>query len=115
MAKKKIILDTNFLLIPGQFNVDIFTEVERILGEPFELCIVDKSIAELNRLVAVGKEKDRFAAKLALVLVIQKNLMIAENGSKRLFFLDRWLQMEVFLLNLNVQSHIPIRFLILMP
>lgn len=74
MAKKKVILDTNFLLIPGQFKVDIFTEVGRILNEPFELCMVDKSIDELNRLAAAGKEKDRFAAKLALVLAIQKNL-----------------------------------------
>ena len=74
MVKKKVILDTNFLLIPGQFKVDIFTEIGQILNEPFELCVVDKSIAELNRLAAAGKEKDRFAAKLALALAIQKNL-----------------------------------------
>jgi len=74
MDKKKVILDTNFLLIPGQFMVDIFSEIERIMSEPFEMCVVDKSIAELNHIVATGKEKDRFAAKLALALVIQKNL-----------------------------------------
>ncbi|HJX06027.1 MAG TPA: nucleotide-binding protein [Candidatus Nanoarchaeia archaeon] len=72
--KKKAILDTNFLLIPGQFMVDIFTELERIMHEPFEMCVVDKSIAELNKLAVIGKEKDRFAAKLALALIRQKNL-----------------------------------------
>ncbi|MBN2052918.1 nucleotide-binding protein [Candidatus Woesearchaeota archaeon] len=72
--KKKVILDTNFLLVPGQFMVDIFTELERIMSEPFEMCVIDKSIAELNQLVAAGKEKDKFAAKLALVLIRQKNL-----------------------------------------
>ena len=72
--KKQVILDTNFLLIPGQFKVDIFTEIERILNEPFELCIIDKSLKELNGLAAAGKEKDKFAAKLAIVLAIQKNL-----------------------------------------
>jgi hypothetical protein len=72
--KKKVILDTNFLLIPGQFMVDIFTEIERIMQEPFVLCVIDKSIKELNRVVATGSQKDRFAAKLALALIIQKNL-----------------------------------------
>ncbi|MBW2991754.1 hypothetical protein KY345_00870 [Candidatus Woesearchaeota archaeon] len=27
---RKIILDTNFLLIPGQFKIDIFSEIRRI-------------------------------------------------------------------------------------
>ncbi|MBN2459585.1 nucleotide-binding protein [Candidatus Woesearchaeota archaeon] len=74
MQKKKVILDTNFLLIPGQFMVDIFTEIERIMDSPFELCIIDTSIGELNKIAATGKEKDKFAAKLALALAIQKNL-----------------------------------------
>jgi len=72
--KKTLILDTNFLLIPGQFKVDIFTEIERVMNEPFELCMIDKSIDELNKLAAAGKQEDKFAAKLALVLTIQKNL-----------------------------------------
>lgn len=72
--KKKVIIDTNFLLIPGQFKVDIFTEIKKLMNEPFYLCIVDQTMTELNKLAAAGKEKDRFAAKLALVLVRQKNL-----------------------------------------
>lgn len=72
--KKKVILDTNFLLIPGQFMVDIFTELERIMQEPFELCVIDKSLKELNQVAVTGKQKDKFAAKLALALIIQKNL-----------------------------------------
>lgn len=72
--KKKVILDTNFLLIPGQYMVDIFTEIEKVMQEPFELCIVDRSLDELSKLTLVGKEKDRFAAKLAVVLIGQKNL-----------------------------------------
>jgi uncharacterized protein len=74
MDKKKIILDTNCLMIPGQYKVDIFSEIERIMEEPFELCIVEETLNELNRLVMSGSAKDKFAAKLALVLTIQKNL-----------------------------------------
>jgi uncharacterized protein len=74
MEKKKIIIDTNFLLIPGQFKVDIFTEISRIMTEPYELCVVEKSMEELTRLTTFGKQADIFAAKLGLVLAIQKNL-----------------------------------------
>ena len=84
MKKKKVILDTNFLLIPGQFMVDIFTQIKEVLNEPFQLCVIDKSITELNKLAAAGKEKDRFAAKLALVLVRQKNLKTLHSfGTKK--------------------------------
>ncbi len=72
--KKKVILDTNFLLIPGQFKVDIFAQIHRIMDFQYELCIVDKTNIELNKLAVVGKEKDRFASKLALVMVRQKSL-----------------------------------------
>jgi rRNA-processing protein FCF1 len=84
MDRKKVILDTNFLLIPGQFMVDIFTEVEKVMQEPFQLCIIDKSLRELNQLAVTGKQKDRFAARLALALIIQKNLKRLHSfGSKK--------------------------------
>ena len=82
--KKKVILDTNFLLIPGQFKVDIFAQIHRIMDFQYELCIVDKTNIELNKLAVVGKEKDRFASKLALVMVRQKSLKTLHSfGSKK--------------------------------
>jgi uncharacterized protein len=74
MDKKKIIVDTNFLLIPGQFHVDIFSEIDRIMTEPYELCMVEKSVGEIENITRQGKQVDKFAAKLALVLSIQKSL-----------------------------------------
>jgi rRNA-processing protein FCF1 len=74
MDKKKVILDTNFLIIPGTLMVDIFTELERIMSVPYELCYIDKTIDELKKLSVFGKEKERFAAKLAIVLIRQKSL-----------------------------------------
>jgi len=75
MAKpKRVILDTNFLLIPGQFKVDIFTEIERILEEPHELCVVEKTMPELDKIASTGGVHDKFAAKLAIVLCAQKGL-----------------------------------------
>ncbi len=71
---KRIILDTNFLLIPIQFKVDIFTEIDRICLFPYKLYIVDKTIDELKKIVEKQKGKHKFAAKIALQLVKKKNI-----------------------------------------
>ncbi|MBW2997644.1 hypothetical protein KY349_04865 [Candidatus Woesearchaeota archaeon] len=71
---KYIIIDTNFLLIPAQFNVDIFSEIERIMEEPYELCIVDKTIDELDSLKIKASGKDKRAADLALQLIKAKKV-----------------------------------------
>jgi len=42
-----VILDTNFLYIPKQFNVDIFDEIDRLLLS-YKLFIFDKTIDEID-------------------------------------------------------------------
>ena len=71
---KQIILDTNFLLIPYQSNVDIFTEIRRICHFKYELCILDRTIGELNNIIKNQKGKDKKAAELALQLIKSKHL-----------------------------------------
>jgi len=73
-AKISIILDTNFLLIPGQFKVDIFRELERVIETPYRLVVLDATIDELKELSSSkgAKGKDKDAAKLALKLVQAK-------------------------------------------
>ena len=44
----KVLLDTNFLLIPAQFGIDIFQELERIVSRKFELIILTEIIEELK-------------------------------------------------------------------
>lgn len=70
---KKILLDTNFLLIPGQFKVDIFTEIDRLMDEPYELFILDMALEELRSL-SKGNSKDAAAAKLGLGLLKPKGV-----------------------------------------
>ena len=69
---KQVILDTNFLLIPYQFKVDIFSEIDRILETKYKICILDKTIQELNNLVEKIKGKNKKAAQLALKLIEHK-------------------------------------------
>ena len=68
--EKKIILDTNFLLIPQQFKIDIFSEIKRIADFKYDLYIVDKTIDELKKIIdSRQKQKNKLAAKIALQLI----------------------------------------------
>lgn len=83
--KKKtlVILDTNFLLIPGEKGVDIFSEMEKVLSEPYEVCVMDKTVGELDKIVQnSGRKKEGFNAKLGIVLLKQKNLKILTSSSE---------------------------------
>ena len=80
---KKILLDTNFLLIPYQFRVDIFTQIDKIATFEYELFILDKTLEELKTIVEKQKGKDKDAAKIALKLIAIKNIGIIKTKSNR--------------------------------
>ncbi|MBI3034263.1 nucleotide-binding protein [Candidatus Woesearchaeota archaeon] len=75
----KVILDTNFLLIPGQFGVDIFSEIRRICDFSHEICILDRTVDELRGIIALQKGRDKAAASLALQLVKSENARILDS------------------------------------
>lgn len=79
----KVILDTNFLLIPGQFKVDIFEEIDRICNFKYELYIIDKTFDELDSIIRRQKGKDKLAAKLAISLIKHKDLNIIHTNSNK--------------------------------
>lgn len=68
---KRLILDTNFLLAIGQFGINIFSEFERICDFPYQVCVLDKTVDELNKVLDKGG-KDKRAAKLALSIIKEK-------------------------------------------
>ncbi|MBT4823986.1 hypothetical protein HN695_05340 [Candidatus Woesearchaeota archaeon] len=70
--EEKILLDTNFLMIPGNFGVDIFTEIERICHFKYKLYILDKSLDELKKLPEKARKQKtttKRAVNIALKLV----------------------------------------------
>lgn len=77
---KKIILDTNFLTIPYQFNVDIFEEIDRIMEEDYELITLDKVVEELKRM---KRGKDAIAARIGLELIKKKNIKVIKTDEKK--------------------------------
>lgn len=62
----KVIIDTNGLMIPVQFKVDIFTELQRLGYNEF---IVPQAVVnELNTLAKKSRGADKTAAKVAMAL-----------------------------------------------
>jgi len=69
---KKIYLDTNFLLIPAQFNVDIYEEIKNICDFQYELIVLEGSLYELNKIIREQKGANIQAAKLGLSILEAK-------------------------------------------
>jgi len=77
----QVIADTSFLMIPGMFGVDIIGEMDRLLGCPFELLILNPVLSELKRLSEKGTPKERTAAKLGLRLAKRGPILKAGGGA----------------------------------
>lgn len=71
---KRILLDTNFLLIPGTLGVDIFREIERVADFQYQLCIIDRTLEELGKIIDEQSCSHKAAAKLALKLIESEGL-----------------------------------------
>ncbi|QQG39805.1 MAG: nucleotide-binding protein [Candidatus Aenigmatarchaeota archaeon] len=78
----RVVLDANFLMIPGQFGIDVFGEIRRILGGSYTLAVPEAVVIELVS-ISRGKSKDAKAAKLALQLVEKKNVHIVPHHEKK--------------------------------
>lgn len=88
MPPRLVILDTNFLLIPFQFKIDIFSEIEYLLEISYELAISSSSISELKK-ISKQKGKNGIAAKLALKMLDANKEKIQVVQSRR--NVDDWI------------------------
>jgi len=75
----KIIIDTNALMVPAEFGVDIFSELSK-LG--FDEWIVPSGVArELEGIASRGRGKGRSAARVALALTDRCQMIEAEGAA----------------------------------
>ncbi|MEM4272094.1 MAG: hypothetical protein QXH30_00745 [Candidatus Bilamarchaeaceae archaeon] len=86
MSRKKVVLDTNFLLVPYQFGIDIFTEMERVLEGPHEFIIPSGVALELEK-IGKGKGKEGAAARFAARLVAKMGCRIVPSEGN----VDDWI------------------------
>lgn len=66
---KRIILDTNFLLLWKKFKVDVFEELRRICDFNYDIYVLDRAVDELNKVKMPGY-------KVALGLIAKHNIKV---------------------------------------
>ncbi|MFW9955868.1 MAG: PIN domain-containing protein [Candidatus Thorarchaeota archaeon] len=52
-----VVLDTNFIAVPAQFGVDIFSEAQRVLEQSLEFVILSSALDELEQRISSAKSK----------------------------------------------------------
>jgi uncharacterized protein len=72
-----VLLDTNALMMPSQFRIDLFEELRDLLGS-YEPIVLVEVVEELKRLSS-GHGKDAAAARLGLEM--SRKCTIVESGS----------------------------------
>lgn len=72
-----VLLDTNALMMPSQFRIDLFEELRDLLGA-YEPVVIVEVVEELRRLSG-GHGKDAAAARLGLEM--SRKCTIVESGS----------------------------------
>jgi hypothetical protein len=74
----KIIIDTNFFLIPSKFRLDIFEELDNLLGRRVEPVILSPTYFELQKLAASNSVKLSKQARLGLRLAVRCKVVEVE-------------------------------------
>ena len=77
MDSKEVVIDTNFFMVPFQFNVDVITELEKLLPS-YKLTTPSFVINELKGLKNNNKGKIRLNADLALKLANSSKVEIKD-------------------------------------
>ena len=70
----RVIIDTNFFLIPGRFGVDIFSEIRSLVGHTAEFAVMEGTAKELAGIARTAEGKDRKALRLSSMLIKAKGL-----------------------------------------
>ena len=73
----KVILDSNFLLVPFQFRIDIFEELNNLLGKA-EPIILSTTIEELKKMAEKSSTKKRMQFSAALKLAERCEILEVE-------------------------------------
>ncbi|NJE05826.1 nucleotide-binding protein [Thermococcus sp. M36] len=86
MSKRRewlVIPDTNFLLVPGQFGVDIISELNRVLDVRFRVVVPNVVLQELEVIERKARGKDLMAIRMAKKLAERfETLEIGEFGKR---------------------------------
>jgi rRNA-processing protein FCF1 len=64
-----VIMDTNFLTVPAQFGVDVFSEAERVLERSLDFVLLDSVLEEIRSNLKKASRTEARMFRVALDLV----------------------------------------------
>jgi len=76
----RIILDSNFLMIPPEFKIDVFEGLMIVLNQRFEPVLLSTTLNELQTMAKKGQPKLRKQAAVALKLAEKCRVVNVERG-----------------------------------
>ncbi len=91
---KKIVLDTNTLMLIQQYHFGLFEALESQIDDQNAIFVLDKTVSELEKLINKGRLSEKKAAKLALGLIKHKKLGIIETPKNNLIADDELLKLH---------------------
>jgi rRNA-processing protein FCF1 len=77
-----VIMDTNFLTVPGQFGVDVFSEAERVLERRLEFVLLDSVLDEITTKLERASKTEVRMFRIALDLAERCTLVKMEASKK---------------------------------
>jgi rRNA-processing protein FCF1 len=86
MAPRIVILDTNFLLVPFQFKINVIKELDYLLEVSHKFVISSQTIIELENL-GKSKSKTGIAARLAKKILETNSIEVIKNDQH----VDDWI------------------------
>ncbi len=78
-SSNRVVLDSNFLLLPFQFDIDISSELDRLLDGAYEVCVTKGVIAELEGL---SRAKGIQGGRAEEALKMARKLKLIESGGE---------------------------------
>ncbi len=78
---RPVILDTNFLFVSFQFNIDIISEMKRLVGGNFDLFIYEGTIGELKSVERKGDKNKKYLPLIMKMLHLY-NVKIIKSEEK---------------------------------
>jgi rRNA-processing protein FCF1 len=77
-----VIMDTNFLTVPAQFGVDVFTEAERVLERSLDFILLDSVVEEIKSNLERASRTEVRMFRVALDLVERCTVVNLAEASK---------------------------------
>lgn len=78
---RTVIMDTNFLLVPHQFKINVMAQLERLIEGPHELAVSEAIINELKG-ISSSHGKKGAAARIALEAIKRERIKTLETPEK---------------------------------